>query len=632
MAWLGSLFKSKKPVVDLSKGDGPKALEADIPTWRTEARPSEHLVLSELCFGRFPTIDLEQRPKNREFAKVKSMYVDRAFEACGEHYRYLCNLQPVRNKSEIHKVFRYVIKEFLGQFWDMPASEKHHHSLPWGLVQHSLECACVEAEQWMGQIVYSDQGTRSSERTRKGQPLSILGGFLTGLFHDSGKIFDYQMYYRDPSTMVYRFNPFQGGILDFILTHPNQERIKTAWTVGRGSIHKRRNLFMFMSMLPRDMTKMVPMDTVMEIVDKLLSYEALNSDRMSVAADVSVADDLAELQKVVGERFLRDRTFVNTPGASPAFKIDNNYYMVIQPKFIQEMSALTGGRSDKELTSILMNSGMLIYDKGDNEYYRKVDVHIRPGKRATANNLNVSFIKAEFFDKPIMAATNGQAPEPSKVKIDNGEKRVLEDFFVGHEVGISDSAFYSPGQEKYEPRPGQGSASSPGAGGRGGGSSSGKDRDPDKMSDQDKAVAEKFNDFLFTLGKKHTIQGKGDTNVGFLNAKGELCILFPKGVEFIAGTFDMTDQEAKKKINQDCVWSLVRLGYVIMNDKNPAWISQNILWFEENALKPTAPTPKQAKFSFVKLDVEKLKGLVPEFAEMIKKYEVLNEAGRKMGG
>jgi len=84
----------------------------------------------------------------------------------------------------------HALQECAAWVLDLPASERQHHSRPYGLYRHSFEVASFALqdlhERW-------SQNSGSSIYTRAEQGSWLKVAFLLGLFHDCGKVLDLEV-------------------------------------------------------------------------------------------------------------------------------------------------------------------------------------------------------------------------------------------------------------------------------------------------------------------------------------------------------------------------------------------------------------------------------------------------------
>ena len=102
------------------------------------------------------------------------------------------------------------MRELVG---DLPASANHHHSQPYGLLQHSLEVALKMVEEFERTLVGETQlgpSVSSSEILPDPRQWQYLS-FLAGLGHDLGKLFD-----LDVRAGHRRWSPLQQTYAEFL--------------------------------------------------------------------------------------------------------------------------------------------------------------------------------------------------------------------------------------------------------------------------------------------------------------------------------------------------------------------------------------------------------------------------------
>lgn len=171
-----------------------------------------------LTGANFPKIMEESKPINADFKKVKWAYAHEAFKVISPYYEYVTNLSGLSDQEGLQKILKHVLLEFIVRFWDMPASENHHHSTSWGLLIHSLRVGCENAEKAESLKLFTESGINAEAMMRdKGH--MILGAFFCGLFHDTHKLYDYKLFHQTAYRKL-EYEPDIGSVLNFKLTHP----------------------------------------------------------------------------------------------------------------------------------------------------------------------------------------------------------------------------------------------------------------------------------------------------------------------------------------------------------------------------------------------------------------------------
>jgi hypothetical protein len=129
-----------------------------------------------------------------------------------------------------------VLHRLVAFCWDLPASEAHHHSRPFGLLTHSLEVAqhaliaFTQSSLWWAKAPDPAQRHRTEGCWR-------LGTALAGLLHDGGKVFDVTV--TLPACPAW--DPLQEPLLAWMLAHQTHGVLPTpivTWQPGRGRRHE----------------------------------------------------------------------------------------------------------------------------------------------------------------------------------------------------------------------------------------------------------------------------------------------------------------------------------------------------------------------------------------------------------
>lgn len=88
----------------------------------------------------------------------------------------------------------------------LPASQSHHHSIPGGLLDHSLEVACNAIRLRQGYLLPPEAGAEEQTRQASAWTVTVV---CAALLHDTGKIaVDMEVYQLDGA----RWHPWQGNL------------------------------------------------------------------------------------------------------------------------------------------------------------------------------------------------------------------------------------------------------------------------------------------------------------------------------------------------------------------------------------------------------------------------------------
>lgn len=145
-----------------------------------------------------------------------------------------CRLVAGRMKragfEDLLPFFASLVFRFARWTWNLPASERHHHAFPFGLLIHGIET--VERAVAVG-----------APTLRPFAPPWQMATLAFALYHDCGRLFDVEV--SDPSGRVW--NPLEEPLTDFCGPGPT----RFAWRPGRGlDRHEYRNRLLFPRLLP----------------------------------------------------------------------------------------------------------------------------------------------------------------------------------------------------------------------------------------------------------------------------------------------------------------------------------------------------------------------------------------------
>ena len=144
-------------------------------------------------------------------------------------------------QAAIQKTALPLLHRLVGFCWNLPASEAHHHSRPFGLLTHSLEVAIHALEAFTQSSLWWTKAPDPAERHRTADRWR-LGTALAGLLHDLGKVFDVTVILPPANgSLPARWNPFQEPLLTFLSRHQTGAVLPTPavhWQPGRGMQHE----------------------------------------------------------------------------------------------------------------------------------------------------------------------------------------------------------------------------------------------------------------------------------------------------------------------------------------------------------------------------------------------------------
>lgn len=138
-------------------------------------------------------------------------------------------------------VWMPVVRRAVAQCWDLPASEAHHHSRPFGLVTHALEVAAHGLDALIRTTLWWAKASDPAERHRAKLPWRV-GTAYAGLLHDLGKMFDVTVTLALPQvTSPVTWHPLAEPLLAFLERHQRGHNLPTptwSWQPGRGMRHE----------------------------------------------------------------------------------------------------------------------------------------------------------------------------------------------------------------------------------------------------------------------------------------------------------------------------------------------------------------------------------------------------------
>ena len=365
----------------------------------------------------FPKIRLEQKPKNTEYDSIRMTYLRQAFHSIRPYFDFLCSLEGIKENEDIQLVMRDVIFRYIETFWDMPASQEHHHSHLWGGLVHSLDTACREAKEFQSGKVFSAYGV-DSERSQKDVMWQAFGGFLVGMLHDVGKIFDVEI--QSAGQQRVTFAPMQGRLLDFYLVHPEGRKVR--WKTSPDYTKICWNMMFAWTYVPTEVYREMPHDIMIDVMRKLLTYDSLKSDQASVkswmaksADEVTISRELRALIADTGDFFNSD---MSPKKSFYCCKVDDNWY-ACNTHLLPQMLAKKVGCKEQDIIQMFRRNKLLGVDLDSNNYYAKI-AFVQKGKEYPKS---VLFLRSSLIDAcldkpaPVADVTFAESSREAIVKL-----------------------------------------------------------------------------------------------------------------------------------------------------------------------------------------------------------------------
>jgi hypothetical protein len=170
------------------------------------------------------------------------------------------------HKDIAYKLFQNIVRKFIQKIYDAPASEKHHHSEPFGLLKHSLETVinALVAQHRILELKYDSKGNLDSQFNLHNKGRILYRTAISALFHDAGKIFDF-IITADGVT----FDALEENLLDFKLNHPNYE---IEWKRNRTKKHEKRNIVLLFELLQKEDRQYLSSINFLQLIDDFFGY------------------------------------------------------------------------------------------------------------------------------------------------------------------------------------------------------------------------------------------------------------------------------------------------------------------------------------------------------------------------
>lgn len=135
------------------------------------------------------------------------------------------------------------------------------------------------------------------------------------------------------------------------------------------------------------------------------------------------------VQKELAKRYDLNNNILNVPGKSIACKVDENYYLILYPSFIEYLCKICGILPNS-LTETLIKTGNLIVDPVTKDFYRLVEV--RWTLDMVPIRVKAGFVVNSLIDNSIRfyGKTRKRGLGVSDLKISVRSKSNIESLFV----------------------------------------------------------------------------------------------------------------------------------------------------------------------------------------------------------
>jgi hypothetical protein len=295
--------------------------------------------------------------------------------------------------TPVQPLVRLVLERLLVMAWDLPASEVHHHSRPFGLFRHSIEVATAALAAFERTTLWW-QYTPDLVQRHQMEPFWRVGTALAGLLHDGGKLLDCTVTTNRPDTagLPSVWEPLAQDLLPWLLTSQDNSTLPqstVAWRPGRGMQHEGAAVLIASLLLPQTVTRALTLPVARALWDFLRGAEdptnvfqhlvpgVNGADSQSVQADLHMHDGppqrlasrvLAALKGACADGTLRVNEF---PGQVFVRSHDT---LVVMPKVLDVLRRplrVAGVRLPRNETvyTALADQGWLLGEAGQHVQY-----------------------------------------------------------------------------------------------------------------------------------------------------------------------------------------------------------------------------------------------------------------------
>lgn len=195
------------------------------------------------------------------------------------------------SRDESRALVDQVVRAFGRRVYDIPASEKHHHSDPWGLLDHSIEVAEYAVRSALG-ANFMDSVAPHPEAQEFRVPRLRYATFLFGLFHDVGKILGVSV---QSGRRVW--NPFAQELAEFVGVS-TAEPPSMLWRAGRGThAHEYSTAYLLSLFLPGGVAEYLTAPLLMELMERRSTAAMRVFDIVAKADQRSTKEDMIRREK-----------------------------------------------------------------------------------------------------------------------------------------------------------------------------------------------------------------------------------------------------------------------------------------------------------------------------------------------
>lgn len=372
-------------------------------------KKKKHYTQIYIDYKYMPRITTSGKPGNRDYLDLKHELLSQAYHSLLPYREFVLSLKGVQGRDDLKRALEVIIKRFVSRFWDMPASRGSHHAYPWGLVLHSIDVGCAEAEKATSWIPMSEHGIDEISLSRS-LGMVVLLNFAKGLYHDAHKIFQLQMVAHSGSQTI-TYNPIRdnGNVLDFKIIYPQRTE---SWGEPIPSPGK-ANAYEFYGLFPREFLKYIPMSQYFDVLQALWDMEGTDSDRDSAKRDLCNSGQ-ATLEQMILDKVRAYFTSESetTKPENNVFKVNGEWAAVISTQFLMKVRPMEGRVYTKDGVKIcLQQEGVMAGTASKYELTLAYRMKRPNGKEEIAKSKNkFAFIKTAYLKAvfPDLFKTVGQ--------------------------------------------------------------------------------------------------------------------------------------------------------------------------------------------------------------------------------
>lgn len=372
---------------------------ADIEQVHAQVRCTQNTYYQEISIPStlLPTLKLARKPSHKEYLALKQGLRETVAYIFSGYINYIKRLEPIHKDPVLSALVDLVCLDTIERYWDMPCSDKNHHSEPWGYLQHTFRVACAQAEKGMHWKPFNQYGI-DHQQLRKKLKYVVFMHFIKGLFHDSYKI---HLYYIKAKGLNGEriFNPLHisGQILDFKIAYP--EIIEERW-LNLTNHPGRLNSFEISMRLPDNCYKRIPQEYYKDLFDDFLNMSPIDFDKEDAFQSVISSKEILEkIDKGIYSYFTNE--VENNPKKN-VFSINEKWTAVRYEQFITKLMQAVDYKNKENLSLLMIeNEQMFGFSNEEGKIIYALNMRVFLYNKNTSeyseNEMKIAFISTEFL-------------------------------------------------------------------------------------------------------------------------------------------------------------------------------------------------------------------------------------------